>query len=229
MKPNTIKYLSIILVFIILACEKKQAVKDDGLMCHDPQLTCYHFDTSEITQTNYFGKIIGTPQPNQWTLQPISEATDFDKNVFKNVYEFDGTYNPNYTEKEDFDINKYNQNCTLNDTSYFTFVCYPNPVQRSLRPDSSRVQGSCEQYFKIRTNLNVKCTFSFRVDKFGEPLGGESILMKADNNSASLTTTLENITSTGYPAPIVRDYTIYYFIYTLEGCVYFGKGNVIGC
>lgn len=227
MKLNTIKYLSIILVFIILSCEKKQAVKDDGLMCHDPQLTCYRFDTSEITQTNYFGKIIGTPQPNQWTLQPINQATDFDKKVFKQIYGLNADDN-NLLGLENFHLNNYNQNCILNDTSYFTFLCYPNPVQRSLWPDSSGIQGPCEQYFKIRTNLNVKCAIITMAQKFGVA-GFQKIVLDPYNDGRSITTALEANTENTLTSIIERDYIIYYIIYTIEGCVYFGKGNVIGC
>ena len=229
MNYSIFKDLSFVLVFALLSCKKQDNNQNTKLRCYDPQLTCYHFDTSEITQTNYFGQIIGTPLSNQWTLHPISQASDFDKNVFKNVYEFDGTHNPNYPEKEDFDINKYNQNCSLNDTSYFTFVCYPNPIRRLLWPDSSGVQGPCEQYFKIRTNLNVKCVLTVYVDKFGDGLGGGGLVIKSNANGTSNTNLLENTTENSFPSIIQRDYIIYYFIYTLEGCVYFGKGNVIGC
>ena len=227
MKNTTlIKTLLLSFIFVSFSCKKQNSVK---LKCYDPGLTCYHFDTSEITQTNYFGRVVGVAKPDQWTLQPISQATDFDKKVFEKVYVFDGTTNPNYPEKESFDIHKYNQNCTIPDTNYFTIVCYPNPISKALWPDSSGINGPCEQYFKISTNLNVKCSYSIRVDKFGDMLGSESLILKPNLDGTSITNILSGIRSTGYPAPVQRDYIVYYFIYTLEGCAYFGKGNVIGC
>lgn len=228
MKNTTlIKTLLLSFIFVSFSCTKQNSVK---LKCYDPGLTCYHFDTSEITQTNYFGRVVSVAKPDQWTLQPISQATDFDKKVFEKVYEFDGTTNPNYPEKESFDIHKYNQNCTIPDTNYFTIVCYPNPASKKLWPDSSGVQGPCEQYFKISTNLNVKCVFSIYVDKFGGGLGGGgNLFLKPNTNETSITSMIENTKFGSIPSIAQRDYIVYYFIYTLEGCAYFGKGNVIGC
>ena len=105
--------ISILCLFVTFIACKKQS-EDTKLKCYEPGLTCYHFDTSEITQTDYRGHIIGIAQPNQWTLQPISEASDSDRNVFKQIYGLN-TGDNNQPDLINFHLNNYNQNCVMND------------------------------------------------------------------------------------------------------------------
>lgn len=176
----------------------------------------YYFNLNEITQRDSVGNLIGTAKPNDWTLMPISQATDFDKHVFSQLYNLteEARNNPNTLEDSIYDLKKYNQNCT--DTFTFKMIAYPNPLVY-VYPTQPYAIPYTPLHLDFQTNLHVKCSLFTLYDRFGTSL--------AETYAGTSSTLLPWF---GSPPSYERDFILYYIIYTQEGCVYFGHGNVIG-
>ncbi len=202
-----VNYLILILLFIT-ACSKNKYKPIDW--------TKYYFDLNEITQRDSVGNQIGTAKTNDWTLMPMSQATDFDKKVFSQLYNLteEARNNPNTLGDSIYDLSKYNQNCT--DTFTFRIKAYPNPLVY-VYPTQPYIIPFTPLHLDYQTNINVKCALFTLYDKFGNSL--------AETYS---TTNGALLPSLGSPPSFQRDFILYYLIYTQEGCVYFGHGNVIG-
>ncbi|MBK9634897.1 MAG: hypothetical protein IPO64_10405 [Bacteroidetes bacterium] len=108
----------------------------------------FHFSKDEITETDASGNLVGNINPNDWLLKPLSEANEFDKNVFSQLLIGDSTR----------DVYKlYNTNC-VNDYD-FSLVAYPNPMPKK--------GGSGYLNLKMITNLEYSYFYKIIVDKFG--------------------------------------------------------------
>jgi hypothetical protein len=178
--------------------------------------TKYYFNLNDITQRDSIGNLVSTPKANDWSLKPITQATDFDKRVFSQIYELteEARNNPNTLGDSIYDLSKYNQACT--DTFTYKMVAYPNPLVY-VYPTQPNIIPYTPIYFKYSTNLNIKCTILMLFDRFGNSMG-----------DTYTSTGGVLIPGFGSPPSYERDFILYYIIYTQEGCVYFGHGNVIG-
>lgn len=174
-----IKILSLILpICMLLSCKKND----------------FTFDKNEITETDINGNLIGNVNVNDWKLQPLSSASEFDKKVFNQVNI--GTV--------PFDYKLYHS-C---DSVYeFKLIVYPNPV----------INSNCTIRFLFNTNISFKLSYLIIALRDG------TVVMDGGNTDRLLPTQY-NI-----PALVKKDYIVYYLFVTDDNCLYFGKGNVIGC
>lgn len=205
-KMKKILYI-FILISTIISCKKIDFNK-------------FHFTTNEITETDTLGNLVGHIQTGDWTLKPISAGDGFDKKVFadfqKIVNEVKNAGAPEYAP---FDFNLYNQNCNL-DTFTFKIVAYPNPtVSHTIQsPWGPSPVPSCGLNLNIQTNLKIARSIMFYSNKI-DAKGKVHYLYSDSTIATALLAT-----------PIAeRDYILYYIIYTTDGCVFFCKGNVMGC
>lgn len=173
MKQIKTKFIILLLSISLYSCKK------------------YHFNTSNITETDIMGNLVGNKNPNDWKLYKLYQATSFDKNVFNEL-----------NRLSIFNTNLYNS-C---DSNYiFDLIAYPNPMI-----------NDCNLQFNLSTNINFIKSLQIIVSKDGKFI--ES--------------------GTNYPgyfpdykinALKKRDFIFYYIFVTADSCMYYGKGNVIGC
>lgn len=207
MKIQMKKILFILsLITIVIACKKVDITK-------------YYFTTNEITETDTLGNLVGHIQTGDWTLKPLSAGDAFDQKVFANL--IDGY---NKSEKNDprelpFNIKRYNQNCSL-DTFTFKIVAFPNPVipHRIDSPFGAVPVPVCSMHFNIETNLKIARSLMFYTNKIDA--------QSQEHYQATDSTIIRTLMNTGI---VERDYILYYIIYTTDGCVFFCKGNIMGC
>jgi len=191
--------------------------------CKKINLEKYHFTTDEITETDSLGNLVGHIQQGDWQLKPIAQANDFDKDVFSNVYELSekARNNPNTLEDSIYDFRRYNLNCT--DTFAFKLVAYPNPG-KLYYPNAVGPIPFCKLDFKLETNLNIARYLVFFATKNKDHVGIATSGSYGNNNLP-----IEFLPWVSPPDAGYRDYIVYYIIYTTGGCVFYGKGNIIGC
>lgn len=204
------KILFTVVVLLLVSCK---SINDD---LKPIDWSKYYFNLNEITQRDSVGNLIGSTKLNDWTLMPISQATDFDKHVFSQIYELteEARNNPNTLGDSIYDLRKYNQECT--DTFTFKLIAYPNPLVY-VYPAQPYIIPFTPIHFKYYTNLNIKYTIFMLFDRFGNSLG-----------DTYTSTGGVLIPGFGSPPSYQRDFILYYIIYTQENCVFFGHGNVIG-
>jgi len=172
------RYIVIVLIIFIAACKK----------------TDYTFSNNEITETDKNGNLIGNVNPTDWQLLPLSAATEFDKNIFKQVN----------IGSVPFDYTKYHSCDSVYD---FNLITYPNPLTGS----------SCTLKFNFNTTITIK--------------EGQLIVALRDGKVVASGGNTDGLLPTEYhiPALMKRDFIIYYLFITDDNCLYFGRGNVIGC
>lgn len=203
-----ILFYTTIIVAIFCGCKKNDLKPIDW--------TKYYFNLDEITQRDSVGNLIGTVKTNDWTLKPISQATDFDKHVFGQIYELteEARNNPNTLIDSIYNLTNYNLNC--NDSYTFSVKAYPNPLVY-VYPTQPYIIPYTPLHLEYETNLHVKCSVFMLFDRYGNSMG-----------DTYTTTGGTLLTWMGSPPTFQRDFILYYLIYTQEGCVFFGHGNVIG-
>lgn len=96
---------------------------------------------------------------------------------------------------------------TCNSSYNFNFVAYPNPMI-----------SDCTLKFKLSTNLSFVSYTRIIVGKDGNVIESEL------NNIA-----VSNFVDYRVNALKKRDFIFYYIFVTADSCLYYGKGNVIGC
>lgn len=206
------KYSTLILGFIILlsSCKKYDVSK-------------FRFTTDEITETDSTGNLVGHVQPGDWEFKPISQASDFDRNVFNRVYDLSvaAGLNPNTREDTIFNFNRYNLNCTS--SINLKVIAYPNPMQ-TVYPKVVGPIPTNNLYFKFITDLKIANYLIFPVMRIGER-PGYVVYGNAGYNPDGIN--MDQILYGGTPT-VERDFILYIIIYTTDGCVFFCKGNVIG-
>lgn len=209
------KIVFIATVLLLISCKSK---KDD---LKPIDWTKYYFNLDEITQRDSIGNLIGITKANDWTLKPINQATDFElKAIYSTLYADNGTgefmtgLRDDTATQNKFDLKRYNQNCS--DTFTFKIKAFPNPLVY-VYPTQPNIIPFTPIHLEYETNLNVKVSIFSLFDRFGNSLGEQYI---------GTTSTL--LPGFGSPPSYQRDFILYYIIYTQEGCVYFGHGNVIG-
>jgi len=159
------------------------------------------FNLSEITETDYNGNLVGNINPNDWKLLRINEAIGFDKSVLDNI-ESSGTFN----------ISKFNYNCTKPDT--FELVAYPNPINKNSI-------GQCNLNFKLNADAyfyNSNAIKIVLVKKNGDIIMSTNVPLLENG-----TWRVETYSFTD------RDFICYSFFITQDSCLFYTKGNVIGC
>lgn len=207
-------FLYIVLIFLLNnSCKKNELKPIDW--------TKYYFSLNEITQRDSVSNLIGTVKSNDWTLMPISQATTLElKAIYSTLYADNGTgeFMPGFRDdtvtQNKFDLKRYNQNCT--DTFTFKMQAYPNPLIY-VYPTQPYIIPFTPLHIDYQTNLNVKVSIFSLFDRFGNSLSEQYIV-----TGSFLLNWLAS------PPSYQRDYILYYIIYTQEGCVFFGHGNVIG-
>ena len=160
----------------------------------------YHFNTSDITVTDINGNYTGNINTNDWKLHKFSDASDFDKKVFQ---DFQNSQN---VGASNFQFSNFKSNCMLPDT--FNLVAYPNPM----------IGNNCSLFFKL--NKSVSFNYSYGIVILTDKLG-------------------KTIRSSGFPnagnweertnALTIRDFIYYGIFVTTDSCLFYTKGNVIGC
>lgn len=203
----------IYLLFVLLfcgACSKKAI-----------DWTKFYFNLNEITQRDTVGNLIGTAKANDWTLKPISQANDIElKAIYSSLYVDNGTgeFMPGLrddTAKQNlFKLDRYNKNCT--DTFTFKMKAFPNPLVY-VYPTQPYIIPFTPLHLEYETNLNVKVSIFSLFDRFGNSLAEQYTVTGG-----------ELLTWMSSPPSFQRDFILYYIIYTQDGCVFFGNGNVIG-
>ena len=113
-----------------------------------------------------------------------------------------------------FRLERYNKNCS--DSFTFKLKAYPNPLVY-VYPTQPYIIPFTPLHLDYQTNINAKCALFMLFDKYGNSLGEQYI-----GTSSTL------LPGFGSPPSFQRDFILYYLVYTQEGCVYFGHGNVIG-
>ena len=156
--------------------------------------TDYTFSTSEITETDINGNLTGNINQNDWKLLPLSAASEFDRNVFRQLNI--GSLPFDYTKFESCD-SIYN----------FSLVTYPNPL----------TGANCMLYFNFETDIDFKEVQLIIALRSGK------VVMSGGNTDQILPSQY------GIPALVKKDFICYYLFVTHNNCLYFGKGNVIGC
>jgi hypothetical protein len=171
------------------------------------------FDLNEITQTDTSGNITGNINPNDWVFKPVSEASEFDKKAFSKAYE-SFSNGPDFSNRApQYPANFDNTNCG---NISLKLLAYPNPVQ------SIGSVEDCTLNIKLEASLQpFDRFFVFSITKSGSELGYNFIASTYDR--------IDNQLGIYLPPTKERDYIVYYLISTKEGCLYYTKGNVIGC
>ena len=153
---------------------------------------------------------------DHFKLADITE-TDIMGNLVGNVNQNDWKLY-NLSQATSFDKNVFNQiknsssydflSYKTCDSSYnFNFVAYPNPMI-----------SDCTLKFKLTTNLSFVSYTRIIVGKDGNVIESEL------NNIA-----VSNFADYRVNALKKRDFIFYYIFVTADSCLYYGKGNVIGC
>lgn len=163
----------------------------------------YHFKTSEITVTDINGNITGNINHNDWQIKKFSDASDFDKAVFQKYQEVQNTGQPPI-----FKFSDYKSHCDL--PNNFSLTAYPNPM----------VGSDCWLYFKSHTDLVYNYGIEIITKKNGDIIQSSGFLIDEPNDS----TWRAKIN-----ALTIRDFIYYGIFVTPDSCLYYTRGNVIGC
>jgi hypothetical protein len=171
----------LVLLFSITSCKKE-----------------FHFNISDITETDVNGNIIGNTNINDWKINSISTANSFDKNVFNNFEQIQKRL-----LDSSFSFTKYKQSCDI--PTEFNFISYPNPMK-----------SDCKLNHKLYTNLDFREAIVIITKKNGEIIQHSGFVQQQE-------------WYTKVPALVVRDFIYYAIFISRDSCLYYTKGNVIGC
>lgn len=103
-----------------------------------------------------------------------------------------------------FNLKNYKQNCNL--PTKFTLTAFPNPM----------IGSDCWLNFKLQTNLHFMYGIEIYADKFGKVFQVLGFPEKG-------------IWQSKVNALTVHDFIYYGLFVTSDSCLYYTKGNVIGC
>lgn len=162
----------------------------------------YHFKTSEITATDINGNITGNINHNDWQIKKFSDASDFDKSVF---LKFQESQDKNGSG---FKFSNFISNCDL--PNNFSLIAYPNPM----------IGSDCWLNFKLQSDLVYDYGIEIIAKKTGDIIQVSGFLIDEPNDS----TWRAKIN-----ALTIRDFIYYGIFVTPDSCLYYTKGNVIGC
>jgi|JI61114BRNA_FD_contig_91_124666_length_1268_multi_3_in_0_out_0_1 hypothetical protein len=102
-----------------------------------------------------------------------------------------------------FSFSKFKNTCTL--PTEFNFISYPNPMQ-----------SDCKLHHKLTTDFNFREAIVIITKKDGEIIQHSGFVQ-------------QNEWFTKVPTLVVRDFIYYAIFVTQDSCLYYTKGNVIGC
>jgi hypothetical protein len=165
--------------------------------------------------------MIGCKKDNQYHFK-LSDVTQTDINgnsvgninlndwkihKFSDATDFDSNvFNSFQASQSDFNFNDYKSNCDLPDT--FNLVAYPNPMKGS----------DCFLFFKLEKSISFNYEYGIVIitDKYGK------IIRTSGSLNAGVWEEKINALSK-------RDFIYYDIFVTADSCLYYTKGNVIGC
>ncbi|MCB0508948.1 MAG: hypothetical protein KDD21_11680 [Bacteroidetes bacterium] len=141
------------------------------------------------------------------TLIGNVNINDWKLHKFSDATDFDKTiFNKFEQSQSNFRFSNFNANCTLPDT--FSLLAYPNPI----------IGSDCSLFFKMNTSSNFYIQYGIVIltDKFG------NIIRTSGSPNSSIWEEKTNVLTK-------RDFIYYDIFVTTDSCLFYTKGNVIGC
>jgi len=136
-------------------------------------------------------------------------STNWTINLFSEADDFDKSvlakYESDYQRLSDptFSFSKFKNNCTK--PSLFKLIAYPNPMH-----------SDCWLNFKLNSNFSYLNAIEIIAKK-----NGEIIQTSGFSNATNWKSKIN--------ALVVRDFIYYGIFITSDSCIFYTKGNVIGC
>ena len=167
------------------------------------------FSTSCKKEENHFSSNEITQTDDNGNLYGNINVNNWTINLFSDADIFDkavfSKYESDYQRLSDpnFSFSKFKNNCAK--PSVFNLVAYPNPMK-----------SDCWLKFKLNTNLVFQNSIEIIVKK-----NGAEIQTSGFYN--------DTIWKSKINALLDRDFIYYGIFITSDSCIYYTKGNVIGC
>ena len=158
---------------------------------------------------NHFNKSDITETDSNGNYISNINNNDWKLNQFSLATNFDKSVFNNFEKMQQrlldtaFSFSKFKTDCAL--PTVFNFVSYPNPMK-----------SDCKLNHRLTTNLLFKEAIVIIAKKDGDVIQNSGAVQQTE-------------WYTKVPALVVRDFIYYAIFVTQDSCLYYTKGNVIGC
>lgn len=134
-------------------------------------------------------------------------TNDWKLHKYSDATDFDKAIFAKFEQSQsNFKFSNFNTNCALPDT--FNLIAYPNPI----------IGTNCSLFFKMNTSIGFYIQYGIVIltDKYG------NIIRTSGSPNAAIWEEKTN-------AFTKRDFIYYDIFVTTDSCLFYTKGNVIGC